>query len=101
MIVSVATLAVSVVVATGFKPGGEPFQFVEKHSWIPAFGAGYTLGVDGIAVVLVLLTTVLIPLLLVAGWNDGDGGDPSARLRRACDRHEVASELAGCTRMSP
>ncbi|EUA04518.1 NADH-quinone oxidoreductase subunit M [Mycobacterium kansasii] len=76
VIVSVATLAVSVVVATGFKPGGEPFQFVEKHSWIPAFGAGYTLGVDGIAVVLVLLTTVLIPLLLVAGWNDGDGGDP-------------------------
>ncbi|VBA54471.1 NADH-quinone oxidoreductase subunit M [Mycobacterium attenuatum] len=80
VIVSVATLAVSVVVTIGFKPGSqtgtEPYQFVEKHSWIPAFGAGYTLGVDGIAVVLVLLTTVLIPLLLVAGWNDGDGGDP-------------------------
>ena len=71
LIVSVLTLAVSLVVAAGFKTGGAPFQFVESHPWIPAFGAGYSLGVDGIAVVLVLLTTVLIPLLLVAGWNDG------------------------------
>lgn len=61
MVVSVLTLAVSIVVAAEFKPSAEPYQFVEKHSWIPAFGAGYTLGVDGIAVVLVLLTTVLIP----------------------------------------
>ncbi|OSC43329.1 NADH-quinone oxidoreductase subunit M [Mycobacterium decipiens] len=71
LVVSVLTLAVSIVIAAGFKPSGDPYQFVESHSWIPAFGAGYTLGVDGIAVVLVLLTTVLIPLLLVAGWNDG------------------------------
>jgi NADH-quinone oxidoreductase subunit M len=71
MVVSVLTLAVALVVALGFKTGGAPFQFLEKHPWIPAFGAGYSLGVDGIAVVLVLLTAVLIPLLLVAGWNDG------------------------------
>lgn len=75
MVVSVLTLAVSIVVAAEFKPSAEPYQFVEKHSWIPAFGAGYTLGVDGIAVVLVLLTTVLIPLLLVAGWNDATDAD--------------------------
>ena len=71
MIVSVLTLAVAIVVATGFKTGGAPYQFLEKHPWIPAFGAGYSLGVDGIAIVLVLLTAVLVPLLLVAGWNDG------------------------------
>ena len=69
--VALAVLAVSIVVTVGFHPGGAPFQFVESHSWIPAFGAGYTLGVDGIAVVLILLTTVLVPLLMVAGWNDG------------------------------
>ncbi|AMC70105.1 NADH-quinone oxidoreductase subunit M [Mycobacterium tuberculosis] len=105
MVVSVLTLAVSIVVAAEFKPSAEPYQFVEKHSWIPAFGAGYTLGVDGIAVVLVLLTTVLIPLLLVAGWNDATdaddlspqaGGTPSARLRRACDR-QVANAPEACT----
>lgn len=71
LVVSVLVLAVAIVIAAGFKTSGSPYQFVESHSWIPAFGAGYTLGVDGIAVVLVLLTAVLIPLLLVAGWNDG------------------------------
>lgn len=71
LLVSIATLAVSLVVAAGFKPGGDTYQFVEKRTWIPAFGAGYSLGVDGIALILVVLTTVLVPLLLVAGWNDG------------------------------
>jgi NADH-quinone oxidoreductase subunit M len=71
LVVSVLVLAVAIVVTSGFKTSGAPYQFVETHRWIPAFGAGYTLGVDGIAVVLVLLTAVLIPLLLVAGWNDG------------------------------
>ncbi|CQD08806.1 NADH dehydrogenase subunit M [Mycobacterium lentiflavum] len=74
VIVSILTLAVALVVALGFKTGGAPYQFLEKHPWIPAFGAGYNLGVDGIAVILVLLTAILIPLLLVAGWNDGGEG---------------------------
>jgi len=69
--VSVAALVVSILIAVEFKTGGPTYQFVESHRWIPAFGAGYTLGVDGIALVLVLLTTILVPLLLVAGWDDG------------------------------
>jgi NADH-quinone oxidoreductase subunit M len=69
--VSVAVLALSIGIALVFKAGGPTYQFVESHRWIPTFGAGYTLGVDGIALVLVLLTTVLVPFLLLAGWNDG------------------------------
>jgi NADH-quinone oxidoreductase subunit M len=69
--VSVLVLAVAVVLATGFSTGGPAYQFVESHQWIPAFGTSYTLGIDGIALVLVLLTTVLVPLLIIAGWNDG------------------------------
>jgi NADH-quinone oxidoreductase subunit M len=71
--VSLGVLAISIVVAAGFDThaAGSPYQFVESHSWIPTFGAGYTLGVDGIAVALVLLTAVLVPLLILAGWNDG------------------------------
>ncbi|OZD50476.1 NADH-quinone oxidoreductase subunit M [Rhodococcus sp. 06-1477-1B] len=65
------TLAVSVVLAVAFDSGGDRYQFLEDHSWIAAFGARYTLGLDGIGLVLVLLTTVLTPLLLVAGWHDG------------------------------
>ncbi|MBF6170779.1 NADH-quinone oxidoreductase subunit M [Nocardia blacklockiae] len=68
--VAVATLVVGIVVAVRFEPGGAQFQLVESHRWIPAFGAGYTLGVDGIALVLVLLTAALVPLLILAGWRD-------------------------------
>ncbi|MDT5165682.1 MAG: NADH-quinone oxidoreductase subunit, partial [Mycobacterium sp.] len=75
--VSVAVLALSIALAVAFKAGGPTFQFTESHSWIPAFGAGYTLGVDGIALMLVLVTTILVPFLLVAGWNDvADADEP-------------------------
>ena len=68
--ISIAVLAVTLVVAVGFRPGGEQYQFVESHTWIPSFGTGYILGVDGIALALVVLTAVLMPLLIIAGWND-------------------------------
>ncbi|EUA33651.1 proton-translocating NADH-quinone oxidoreductase, chain M family protein [Mycobacterium xenopi 3993] len=71
LIIAVAVLGIALVITTEFDTGGAPYQFVEKQPWIPAFGAGYTLGVDGIAVVLVLLTAVLVPLLMLAGWNEG------------------------------
>ncbi|MDJ0391833.1 NADH-quinone oxidoreductase subunit M [Rhodococcus sp. G-MC3] len=67
---SLLTLAVAVALVVQFEPGGDSFQFVESHWWIESFGARYELGVDGIALVLVLLTAVLLPLLLIAGWND-------------------------------
>ncbi|GAB2667920.1 NADH-quinone oxidoreductase subunit M [Nocardia goodfellowii] len=67
---ALATLVLAVVTAVRFEPGGEQYQFVESHEWIPAFGAGYTVGIDGIAMVLVLLTTALVPILILAGWND-------------------------------
>ncbi|WP_197283690.1 NADH-quinone oxidoreductase subunit M [Mycobacterium sp. Marseille-P9652] len=93
LVFGVLTLAVAIVVTAGFKTGGATYQFVESHPWIPAFGAGYTLGVDGIAVVLVLLTAVLIPLLQVAGWNDGDGANRSNSRPRAVHAY-IALTLA-------
>jgi NADH-quinone oxidoreductase subunit M len=71
LLISLAVLVVAVVLAVGFQPGGAQYQFVEDHDWIPSFGTGYILGVDGIALALVVLTAVLVPLLIVAGWNDG------------------------------
>ncbi len=68
--ISLVSLGLTIVVAVGFDPGGPRFQFVESHRWIPSFGTGYALGVDGIALVLVVLTAVLVPLLITAGWND-------------------------------
>ncbi|MGW6724830.1 NADH-quinone oxidoreductase subunit M [Nocardia sp. NPDC055029] len=84
--VSIGVLAVAVTVTVRFQPGGDQYQFVESHEWIPAFGVGYTLGLDGIATVLVLLTAVLMPLLILAGWHDdtaAGGGRRSAHIYMA------------------
>jgi NADH-quinone oxidoreductase subunit M len=69
--VSLVVLLLAAVLAVQFEPGGPQFQFVEDYPWIPTFGTGYILGLDGIALALVVLTAVLVPLLIVAGWNDG------------------------------
>ncbi len=69
---SVGVLLIAVTLAVRFDTTGPRYQFVESHSWIRSFGTSYTLGLDGIALALVVLTAVLMPLLLVAGWNDAD-----------------------------
>ena len=50
------------------------FQFVEMHDWIASFGAWYAVGLDGLGLVLVLLTTILTPVVILASWNDADDG---------------------------
>ena len=70
--VSLGVLAVALVLAVRFDPAGPRYQFVENRPWIRSFGTGYILGVDGIALALVVLTAVLMPLLLIAGWHDAD-----------------------------
>lgn len=72
LVAALAVLGVSIMLAVRFDPAGAQFQFVENHPWIPTFGTGYILGLDGIALALVLLTAVLVPLLMIAGWHDGD-----------------------------
>jgi NADH-quinone oxidoreductase subunit M len=71
---SLLTLALVAVVAVAFDVSGDRYQFVEQHEWIAAFGAHYALGVDGIGLTLVLLTAILTPVVILASWNDGDGG---------------------------
>ena len=45
------------------------FQFVERHAWIPAFGIEYYVGVDGISLLLIVLTGFLTPLALLSSWE--------------------------------
>ena len=52
---ALGVLGVSVAVAAQFDSGASGYQLVESQEWIPALGAGYTLGIDGVALVLVLL----------------------------------------------
>jgi NADH-quinone oxidoreductase subunit M len=68
--VSLVTLALTIAMATQFAPRGDRFQFNQDVSWIPAFGIHYAVGIDGIALVLILMTTVLWPVVILASWNE-------------------------------
>jgi NADH-quinone oxidoreductase subunit M len=69
LLVAAATFLLSVPLWTGFDTGSAAMQFVERAPWIPAVNAWYHLGVDGIAMPLVLLTTFITPLVVVAAWS--------------------------------
>ena len=66
--------ATAIVMATHFQRDNVNFQFVESHSWIPSLGVNYAVGVDGIALVLILLSVLLAPIVVLAGWNEAVGG---------------------------
>ncbi|MEP4197350.1 MAG: NADH-quinone oxidoreductase subunit M [Aliishimia sp.] len=62
-----ATFVISLFVLFGFDHGDTGFQFVETRDWI--FGLQYKLGVDGISILFVMLTTFIMPLAILASWN--------------------------------
>lgn len=77
MAVALATLVPAAALAANYSLGGGT-QFTETHEWISLFGAHYALGVDGLSLVMVLLTVVLVPLVMVASWHESDEGNPKA-----------------------
>src|SRR5258707_3543959 len=81
LVFSLATLAVTVAMAVQFKPGGPRFQFQQVYQWIPQFGVHYAVGADGIALVLIVMSAVLMPVVVLASWNDV--GDEAARASAA------------------
>jgi NADH-quinone oxidoreductase subunit M len=66
---SVVTFAVAVPLWNAFDRGTAAMQFVERVEWIPVFNAWYHLGVDGIAMPLIVLTAFITPLVVIAGWS--------------------------------
>jgi NADH-quinone oxidoreductase subunit M len=81
MAASLAAMVASIVMAFAFQVGGARFQFTQDYTWIAAFGAHYAVGVDGIALALILMTTVLTPVCVLASWHDADrreDDDPEA-----------------------
>ena len=69
LVTTVVTFVVSLPVYFSFNPTVADYQFVEQRAWIPSLGVTYHLGVDGISVLLVLLTTFLMPLVLLSSWT--------------------------------
>ncbi|HUF73979.1 MAG TPA: NADH-quinone oxidoreductase subunit M [Gammaproteobacteria bacterium] len=67
--VSLATFVLSLPIAFGFGLGTAEMQFVERLPWIDRYGVYYHLGIDGISMPLIILTTFLTPLVVLAGWE--------------------------------
>ena len=67
--VALATFLWSLRLLTGFDYSDPGMQFVEQHAWMPAWGIHYNLGVDGIAIALILLTTLVGVLALIGAWG--------------------------------
>ncbi len=70
LIVSLLTLALSVPLYTLFKTGTAQMQFVARTAWVPAIHAEFHVGVDGISMPLILLTTFITVLTVIAGWTN-------------------------------
>ncbi len=69
LVVSVLVFAETLLLWSRFNPASAEFQFVERHAWIPAFGITYAVGVDGISLLLLVLTGFLTPLALLCSWE--------------------------------
>ncbi|HET7675860.1 MAG TPA: NADH-quinone oxidoreductase subunit M [Gammaproteobacteria bacterium] len=66
---ALVSFAISIPLYTGFDTTTAAMQFVERVPWIPAFNVDYYLGIDGISLPLILLTTFMTVLVVIAGWK--------------------------------
>jgi NADH-quinone oxidoreductase subunit M len=69
LVISLLVFAETLLLWARFNPASADFQFVERHAWIPAFGISYAVGVDGISLLLVVLTGFLTPIALASSWQ--------------------------------
>ncbi|MCX7034948.1 MAG: NADH-quinone oxidoreductase subunit M [Arenimonas sp.] len=69
LVVAVATFAASLMLFAGHDVSSPAMRFVEDHAWIPSFDIRYALGVDGLSIALIALTTLTTALVLVGSWT--------------------------------
>jgi NADH-quinone oxidoreductase subunit M len=71
LVTSLIALLVTIAMALRFDVArAGDYQFAEKVHWVPALGVSYAVGVDGIALTMVVLSAVLVPICILAGWNE-------------------------------
>lgn len=70
LLITLANFVLSLPLYFGFDSTTAAFQFDEKYEWISVIGASYHLGIDGLSLLMVLLTTFLMPLVLLSSWNE-------------------------------
>jgi NADH-quinone oxidoreductase subunit M len=86
--VSLVVAVLAIVMACLFKTNGNRFQFTESVWWIKTFGVHYSVGADGVGLVLIVLSVILVPLVVLASWTEsgrygGSDGEPPRRSVKA------------------
>ena len=71
---------ISILLAIGFDKSDTALQYVQSNAWIPTFNINYSVGVDGISLVLILLSTILVPIVVLATWHESDSGRWSVKV---------------------
>jgi NADH-quinone oxidoreductase subunit M len=71
---SLLVAAITVGAFVNFDSSNPADQFLQRHSWIPSIGADFSLGVDGIGMALILMAAILVPIVILAGWNESQSG---------------------------
>ena len=66
---SLITFGLSLILWAQFDKTSVDYQFVEQVSWLPEFGVSYIMGVDGISILFILLSTLLTPICILASWE--------------------------------
>src|SRR3954463_4445875 len=69
LVTSIVTFLISLLLWARFDATKAGFQFEEKMDWVPALGIGYHMGIDGISLFFVLLSTLLTPICILASWE--------------------------------
>ena len=82
LLVALLTFAISIPLYTGFDTASHQMQFVELSPWIASFNINYHLGVDGISMPLILLTSFTTVLVVLAGWEVMVGPKESSGIPR-------------------
>ncbi|MCL9795977.1 NADH-quinone oxidoreductase subunit M, partial [Frankia sp. AgKG'84/4] len=74
--ITLVVLVLAVLATVAYDPKKAGFQFAQHHSWISTFGISYSVGADGISLVLMLLAAVLLPVVVLSSWDEVDGPEP-------------------------
>lgn len=79
LVAAFAALALALLLWRGFDAALGELQFVERHDWVPSLGVSYFVGVDGLGLLMVLLTALLVPMAMLASWRaTRPAGSPGA-----------------------
>ena len=70
---SFVALALTLILWHRFNPASSEIQFEELHTWIPAIGVQYHVGIDGLGLLMLLLSAIVVPMAIVASWQIQEG----------------------------